>query len=118
MWPHVERLVNRTTSNSGDWTTEELRNAVCSGDQLLWITWDGSEIKAYCTTKIIPAPQGWICWVVACAGQDDDWPSRIKPIEEYAKDWGCKYMRIQGRNGWARVFRDYEFEWVSLAKRL
>jgi hypothetical protein len=118
MWPHVRKLLEQATEACGEWTIDQLERAVCAGRQLLWLTWDGEAIQAACVTEIIETPQGRACLAVACGGTDENWPKRLEPIENYAKGAGCEFMRIQGREGWRRVFKEYRFEWVSLVKRL
>jgi hypothetical protein len=118
MWPHVREKLQDAVDACGEWTIEQLQRGVCSGKQLLWLTWDGQAINAVCVTEVMDTPKGRGCLAVACGGSDNDWPDRLKPIEDYAKEAGCQFMRIQGRKGWQRVFKEYRFEWVSLSKRL
>lgn len=118
IWPLVERLIISAVEHCGDWSIGPIRAEVLRGDQLLWITWNGREICAVATTKLIKEQKGLVCLAVACGGTDVDWPERFAAIEEYARDEGCISTRIQGRPGWARIFKDYKTEWVSLEKRL
>lgn len=118
IWPHVEALLLAATERCGEWSISSIRAEVLNGDQLLWVTWDGCKIRAAATTKLFREVGGLVCLAVACGGTDDDWAQRFAPIEEYARDEGCVSTRIQGRPGWARVFKDYKVEWVSLEKKL
>lgn len=117
-WPYVEMLLKAATECCGDWSIGQIRSEVLNGDQLLWITWDGANIAAAATTKLLREEKGLVCLAVACGGCDRDWPERFAAIEEFARDEGCVLTRIQGRPGWARVFKDYRTEWVCLEKRL
>lgn len=118
IWPHCSHLIWAALEHCGDWTPEEIEQGLFDGPYLLWITWDGSRIKAACVTRLIVLPRGLVCQAVACGGADECWPSRFEPIEQYAKNEGCIATRIQGRPGWARVFKEYKTEWVCLEKRL
>lgn len=118
VWPLVERLIAKAVDHCGSWSIGQVRGEVLSGDQLLWITWDGQHIRAAATTKLIKEIKGLVCLAVACGGDDENWPQRFAPIEEYARDEGCISTRIQGRPGWGRIFKDYKTEWVSLEKKL
>lgn len=118
IWPQVELLITRATEHCGNWSIGPIRADVLSGAQLLWVTWDGRQIRAAATTKLIRELKGLVCLAVACGGTDENWAERFAPIEEYARDEGCVSTRIQGRPGWARVFKDYKAEWVSLEKKL
>jgi hypothetical protein len=117
-WPYVEQLLKNATEHCGDWSIGKIRSEVFRGDQLLWITWDGQHIRAAATTKLLREENGAVCLAVACGGEEHDWSERFAPIEEYARDEGCVATRIQGRQGWSRIFKDYKTEWVSLVKRL
>ena len=118
VWPHVEAMLKAATDHCGNWSIGPIRSEVFDGKQLLWITWNGLKIKAAATTRLVVEQKGLVCQAIACGGTDDDWPERFSAIEEYARDEGCVSTRIQGRPGWARVFKDYKTEWVSLEKKL
>lgn len=118
VWPLVENMISAAVNHCGSWSIGQIRGDVLNGDQLLWITWDGSSIKAVATTKLLKEIDGLVCLAVACGGEEENWPERFSAIEEYARDEGCRLTRIQGRPGWGRVFKKYKTEWVSLSKRL
>jgi hypothetical protein len=118
VWPLVEGMLKAATEHCGNWSIGQIRSDVLQGQQLLWITWDGEAIKAAATTRLVVEPDGLICQAVACGGTDDNWPERFAAIEEYARDEGCIAARIEGRPGWARIFRDYKPLLVTLEKRL
>lgn len=117
-WPYVEHLIKGAVEKCGDWTLEDVKRGLDSRTCLLWVTFDGREIPAAAVTMLQQVPRGLICLAVACGGQDDDWPERFRPIEDYARNEGCFATRIRGRPGWSRLFKDYKMEWVSLEKRL
>jgi len=117
-WPHVEELIKNAVDHCGSWSVDLVKTAVLSGEQLLWITWDGSAIRAAATTLLLREQKGLVCLAVTCGGEDQNWPERFSAIEKYARDEGCVAARIQGRPGWARIFKDYKAEWVSLEKAL
>lgn len=118
IWPLIEGMIAAAVNHCGSWSIGQIRGEVLNGDQLLWITWNGSSIKAAATTKLLKEIDGLVCLAVACGGEEANWPERFAAIEEYARDEGCKMTRIQGRPGWGRVFKEYKTEWVSLSKRL
>lgn len=117
MWPHVERFFSDAVRRCGDWTVDLLRDELSDG-ALLWIVHDGERISAAAITRLIKARQGLTCNVIACGGAGEDWPTRLAVIENYAAKEGCKCIRVGGRKGWSRVFRDYGLAWVTLEKRL
>jgi len=80
---------------------EQIERSVLVGDQLLWIIWDGSAIRATATTHLSKG----VCTVTSCSGEGmKDWLSEFSKIQKYAKDEGCS-LRIQGRNGWKRALK-------------
>lgn len=111
-------MIAAAVARCGSWSVGRIRGEVLNGEQLLWVTWNGSSIKAAATTRLTKEIEGLVCLAVACGGEDEDWPQRFAAIEEYARDEGCHLTRIQGRPGWGRVFKEYKTEWVSLSKRL
>jgi hypothetical protein len=63
-------------------------------------------------------PEGLTCDVMVCAGRAEDWQTAFAPIEAYAESEGCDAMRIEGREGWKRIFPGYRLSSITLTKRL
>ena len=42
----------------------------------------------------------------------------IGTIEQFARAEGCARVRMQGRRGWRRVFKDYSEPFITLEKNL
>ncbi len=119
MWPHVARWLADAVAKCGDWTITALLDGLAAEQMLLWVRWDGDKLRAAAITQITIVPRGKICTVLACGGERAGcWKAAIEPIENYAKDQGCVAVRIQGRMAWARVFDDYDPEWITLEKGL
>lgn len=116
--PHVIGMLNDAVEQCGDWTLKDICSALQEGRAFLWVIWDGQNISAAAVSQFIGAPKGKICQVIACGGTAISWPESIAPIEHYAKAENCVSMRIWGRPGWARVFKDYRLEWLSLEKKM
>lgn len=116
-WPHVELLLKAATERCGNWSIGEIRQQVDKG-ALLWIAWDGGAIKAACVTRLIRENCGLILHALACGGEGQDWRQLYEEIEDYGRNEGCVLSRIDGREGWKRVFSDYQVAWVTLEKRL
>lgn len=57
-----------------------------------------------------------------CAGHyqwsADQWREALSIVEDHAKSLGLRYMRIQGRQGWSRLFPDYSIYQVKLEREL
>lgn len=118
IWPFVQDILKKATDHCGDWTVEALKSALDNNRAQLWLHCEGTTVRAAAVSQILAVPRGKVCQVVACGGEADNWRDAIAPIEQFGKDEGCVSMRIEGRMGWSRVFRDYAPEWITLDKRL
>lgn len=117
-WPHVRGFIGVAIGKCGDWSEAVILDLLMTERGLLWIRTDGETISGAGVTQLIAARHGLTCNVVVYAGACDDWDAAFAPIETYAKAEGCASIRIQGREGWKRIFRGYELSWVTLEKRL
>ncbi|MBR1122105.1 hypothetical protein JQ628_11315 [Bradyrhizobium lablabi] len=115
-WPHAEPLLKKATERCGSWSIGEVKREIDKG-ALLWIVWDGS-LKAACVTRLVHDPRGLVLDVVACGGEGQDWRGLYEEIEDYGRNEGCVISRISGREGWKRIFRDYDVAWITLERRL
>lgn len=121
MWPHVARWLTAAAEKCGDWTSTAILDALLKGDALLWVLWDGEQLKAACVTEAVIVPRGKILRVLACGGaRATSWSEAFAPIERYARELGCRAIRIEGRRGWQRVFeaQNYRLAWVCIEKGL
>lgn len=119
MWPHVEVALASAVTRCGDWTLQEIYDAISAGSMLLWVLWTGEKLSAAAVTRLSEVPRGKVCTVIACGGKSaGSWQAAIAPIEAYAAQEGCSAMRIYGRVAWAKIFPDYDLAWVALEKGL
>ncbi len=118
--PFVSHLIQSALERAGSWTEGEIWDDLEHERSLLWLVMDGPRIEAAIVTQIrINAKLGKVCEVVCCAGyRMARWVGFFVHIESYARDEGCKIMRVPGRKGWARVLRDYRQPHVVLEKEL
>lgn len=116
-WPYAEPFLKSATEKCGNWSVAEIRQELDKG-ALLWIIWDGKELKAACVTRLAIIKDERVCQVIVCGGHDEDWRTRFEEIEDYARNERCAKAQIQGRKGWARIFNDYELAWITLERRL
>ena len=113
-WPHARGLIKSAIDATNLSDFADIENDVLNGDQLLWLAWSG-KIEAAATTHLSRG----VCTLTACAGhQRERWMSLFEQIETYAKNEGCKTMRIFGRRGWERLLDGYHVEHVVLEKGL
>jgi hypothetical protein len=107
-WPCVEPLIARAMAHSSVSSLDGIACAVHAGRALLWIVWNGEEIKAAVVTELGTVDGKRLCTIAACGGRDsDEWLPLIADLEKYARAEGCKAMRIFGRRGWERLLPGY-----------
>lgn len=123
IWPHVRHFIEDAFLNGrGDDDPQIIHRDLLSGHSLLWIVWDSEQrqIIAAATTKVLDVERGKVCVITACGGIEIGRWKRdgLAAIEAYARHEGCKFVRIEGRKGFARLFPDYRQPWIVLEKRL
>ncbi|MBP1091951.1 hypothetical protein [Bradyrhizobium diazoefficiens] len=112
-WRFARPLILAAIERTGLSEFASIENQVLSGEQLLWLAWDGSAILAAATTHLTRD----VCTITACSGHDRKrWLPLIEQIENYAKAEGALRTRIIGRRGWERVLSAYRAQFVILEK--
>lgn len=92
---------------------------VVAGRSLLWVAWDGQEIKGAAVTDLSEAMGRKLCTIVAYGGPGyRSFLQLLEGLEDYAGREGCVAMRIIGREGWKRALPDYRQRAVILEKEL
>ena len=84
----------------------------------LWVGLDSEdEVKAAMVSRIYPRKTVFaVCFL---AGKDmKDWKHLLNDIEDWAVQNGCTELEIQGRKGWMREMKDYEFTDVVGYKKI
>jgi len=118
-WPFASHLIREAIERTDLSDFADIERHVLSGDQLLWIAWNGEAIEAAATTHLIRAGMRSLCILTACSGKERErWLHLFEKIEQYARNEGCCAMRIYGRRGWERVLEGYKTEYVILEKQL
>jgi len=119
LWPHVAPLLRTAITRTGLCAFADIERDILKGVALLWIAWDGRAIEAVASTSLQQTDAGKVCVITACAGTNmADWVPLIAGIETYAREEGCKSVRIFGRKGWLRVLNDYTQSGVILDRKL
>jgi hypothetical protein len=120
IWPHVVHFIEQALwTGIGDDDIATIKDDLDAGHSLLWVVWDGSELIAAATTKLIKVPTKKLCLITSCAGKRlERWRQFIADLEKYAASEGCDALRITGRPGWKAIFPDYREPWVCIEKNL
>ncbi len=113
-WPLAKDRIRVAIETTGLSPFSDTERQVLCGEQLLWLAWSG-EIEAAATTHLSDN----VCTIVACAGYyRERWLPLLGQIEAYARDEGCRAMRLFGRKGWERILKDYHVEHIVMEKAL
>jgi hypothetical protein len=120
-WPHVERHIQRWVDYDETWTAEGIREELKAARAQLWCI-HKDEIVGVWVTRIENTDSSCIGLVWGCAGDlgpyKDELVSLFGIVEDWFRSLGCKFVDWSGREGWAKIFPDYERHAVVLRKRL
>lgn len=113
-WPYAKWLIKAAIEATDLSKFEDMEKQVLAGEQLLWLA-VSDKIEAAATTKLSHN----VCTLVACSGENRSrWLPLLEEIEAYARDEGCRCVRIFGRKGWQRVLTNYRVEHIVLERAL
>ncbi|QPF93782.1 hypothetical protein [Bradyrhizobium commune] len=119
IWPAVAPLLKRAIVRTGLSAFAAIEHDILDGSSLLWVAWNGRAIEAAASTSLQQTDAGKVCVVTACAGAGmTRWLPLIHDIEVYAEVEGCRFVRIFGRRGWARVLDGYKETYAIIDRRL
>jgi hypothetical protein len=70
----------------------------------LWVFEVDHEVRTACLTTIEIYPRAKVLRILAIAGEGHGhWPDWFRDIEMWAKSEGCRFIRSEGRDGWAKI---------------
>ena len=118
--PLVQPMIRKAVERCGDWTEAAIIDGLGKGEFLLWLAVSGTEIYAAAVTELLHTKGiGRYCNVIMCGGKKlTEWSHLKSAIEQYAMNEKCTRVRMSGRKGWARVFKDYKQPYITLEKVL
>ena len=100
IWPYVKHLIERAEPY-GDLTASKIYQGLVDGRFQLW-TSQCEHVEAAVVTTIEASREA--CWLLAAGGRNmRTWIKWLPIVEQWAKEEGCKELKIQGRPGWARA---------------
>jgi len=113
-WPHVGHHIRKAMQRGGMGEYETVARDVLNGPDQLWLATDGKSVGGVAITSLSQS----VCTIVACGGDIKQHGHMIEGIEKFAKDEGCKVVRICGRPGWSRRLSGYRTKKVLIEKAL
>lgn len=121
-WPVAEPFVYKAYESSESLALfalayEELQQDLAH----MWLFTENFKLRAVVLARIMEYPPTKVYEMFSVAGEGDDhWQARLRVVENYARSQGCSEIFINGRPGWARVFKSmgYKVNSVQVGKEL
>jgi hypothetical protein len=121
VWSKISHFLEPALDDTmGLLSIDDLRIICKTGASQLWVvTKSGYAVGAF-VTKVQQAPKFKILDIEYLGGIDfQTWGiDLMKEFEKNAKEQGITAMRICGRKGWAKLFKDYKEQTHIIAKVL
>jgi hypothetical protein len=123
LWPEVVRLLEPSVETSrGKYSIGDVREAVLSGELVLWLVWKDDRPVAFYTTRLIEYPNrramamDWVGGNGIFSWMD----AALSEMEAHARRNGCQHLEGFGRLAWGRLLkrRGWEPEYVAYRMEL
>lgn len=120
-WEHVEHHIQRWLEFDDTWTLAGVREEIKEGRAQLWCMHKDVIVGVW-ITRVNETDSVRIGHIWGCAGDfkahREDAVTFFGIIEDWFREMGCKFSDWSGREGWVRLFPDYERHAVVMRKRL
>lgn len=105
VWRKIRPLVQRVLDRNDEYAIGDVLHFLSTGVWHLWLT-----PNAFAVTEVIKYPQHKSCVFVMSAGDLEEIKMAEPEIVQWARENGCKYTEIHGREGWIRAlgYRKHE----------
>ena len=116
VWGVVAHYIEDAIPDSSTTSIQQLFGEVLAGMYQLWVITHHEQAVGALLLEV----QGTTTDIVYLGGvQFDQWgPLLMLQLEQHARDAGMTQMRICGRAGWSKLFRDYKEQTRIIAKQL
>lgn len=120
LWPEYRHHLERYERECGTDYALDLLSDLKAGRKQLWgLQDDAGDVAGVVLTRVAECPNGPVCEIYAACGNAHGRTNEcLEAIELWAKSINCKRIRLQGRNGWLRVLKEYEQSGIILEKSL
>jgi hypothetical protein len=104
IWPHVKDYIESSLIDNGHICLQDVYDNLLLNNYQLW-TPVSMDVQAAIVTTIQDVRGTAICTILCCGGKNmKNWMSlAFGEIENWARDEGCKLLKVYGRKGWARL---------------
>jgi hypothetical protein len=114
VWGKAYEWLAPAIERDGLVTKETVYDGLKSGYNQLWVCETAAAV-----TCLEDYAKERVCFIWLAGGSD---LSKIKEnmrfIEAWAFENGCSRMRVTGRKGWLRVFKDYSEPYITMEKKI
>lgn len=114
-WEQVSGFIDSALALAGgEATLADILLMIQQRELDLWIAWDNAELKcvAACTTMIQSYPRFKSCTIVHFGGTTIKAVDQLLPkIQQWAKQQGCKKIRVYGRKAWVKHLTNHGFNY-------
>ena len=120
IWPHIEHfIIAACKKGPGGAEPDDLRVSCETKRHQLWVLVDQDGAKAAAVTGIYDNGKERRAEWIAFGGSGAEWRDFMPPIEQWAKDNGCKAFRSYGRPGMKkRMPQGYRVKGIIFEKEL
>lgn len=116
-WPVICRFL--VMVENPEWTTDQVYESIKDGKSQVWGMAVNGEIQGIWITRIEEGRDRYgLVWIAAGKGLEKGLFLFLAATEEWFRDQGCKYVKVYGRKGWAKVLPGYEVKAYELRKTL
>ena len=121
IWKDVERVLKKSVDTAtGKVNLIDVLHGILNDTYVLWVVFDGEEVIAAITTRIIQYPQRRsmaLDWVGG--SRMKEWQDMaIKKITDFAVLNDCQHLEGYGRKAWGRALKRHGFYPEYIAYRM
>ena len=119
MWPVVGPLLAKGLPDNCEYTIEQLKGMLATGERTLLVADDG-EIKGACAVSLSRHPNKFVCWIMSLGGSGGVLFLAEK-LEEWAKAQGCTDIKAETSGKLSNLFKErcgYDNSRVVISKKL
>lgn len=121
IWKDVERVLKKSVDTAtGKVKLIDVLHGILNDTYVLWVVFDGEEVIAAITTRIIQYPQRRsmaLDWVGG--SKMKEWQDMaIEKITDFAVSNDCQHLEGYGRKAWGRALKKHGFYPEYIAYRM
>jgi hypothetical protein len=119
-WPKALPILQPALDRLGDrYTAKDICDRLADGRMQLWAAEFDDAVTTAAITQVITYPSCKAMNIFAVAGKGYGlWEDWIAEVCAWAKTTGCRYVEIQGREGWKKLLPGFRETGIILIKEI